>query len=101
VQEGSHLYMMLEREKRNEIKLNMSMGIGMNMGSTRAANIMDTNVFTYKDIGQTIQKLVSNFYQHKFTKLPFERISNDQAIKILKDTVNKPLDIILFRFILY
>jgi hypothetical protein len=79
---------MLERVKRNEIKLNMSMNMSAKMSmSVRIANKLEANVFTYKDIGQTIQKLVSNFYQHKFTKLPFERISNEQAIKILMDTV--------------
>lgn len=47
----------------------------------------ETFYFSYKDIGSVIQGLISDFYQHKFNRLPFSSIDDAQTEKILKDTV--------------
>jgi hypothetical protein len=44
--------------------------------------------FTFKNIGNAIETLVEMFYQHKFTQLPFSKLTLDQVEHILeKDTV--------------
>ena len=44
-------------------------------------------VFTFDMVGSVIQSLVEMMFQHKFTKLPFSKLSKEQTEEILKDTV--------------
>lgn len=43
--------------------------------------------FTFKTIGNVIQYLLENFYQHKFTKSPFKDLNKLQIIQALTNTV--------------
>ena len=57
----------------------------------------DEVLFTYKDIGEAIQKLVDNLYQHEFTKDPYASVAAKHVNFILKQTdeYGKPQDRIL------
>ncbi len=46
------------------------------------------DIFTFKAIGEVIQDAVDGFFEHRFTKMPFCRLTKIQCEKILYETVN-------------
>jgi hypothetical protein len=50
----------------------------------------DTAVCTQRMIGSVIGDLVENLYHHKFTKAPYNQVTQDMVQKILNDTVRFP-----------
>lgn len=44
-------------------------------------------LYTFKDIGNVVEYLVNDFYQHEFTKLPYSAMDHEMVNKILSDTV--------------
>jgi hypothetical protein len=50
-------------------------------------NFMNRPFFSLKNVGQVIQKLVSNFYTHPFDQPPISKIDRKQTMVILSETV--------------
>lgn len=46
----------------------------------------DKCIFSLNNVGQVIQKLISSFYAHPFTKSPINRIDKKQVSIILSET---------------
>jgi len=78
----SFLYKLLERTPKDFSKI-ISQTINFNSKTT-------SMYFTYKDIGEVIEQLVSNSFVHKYTqKIKYNKVTLEQVATILNNTVSK------------
>lgn len=65
--------------------LNKENFIKKNLKSTNAVG--EKRLYSFKEIGNVVEYLVNNFYQHEFTKRPYNAMNHEMVEKILADTV--------------